>query len=442
MRGDASRRRLGAVAELRGGAVDREVERTADVHLRAGERPTRADDERVRGPVGAERVERLRRGYPDSAPLARGEAPDAVVAAELSALLVDDRSLGALEPLPLEEGAIVVAGEEARLLALAALGDLETGGGRLGPRLRLRLSAEGELDPIEHLRVERREHVRLVLVRIRAPREQAAAVALDDPCVVTGPERRCTGTVREGEKLVEAEAAVAAPAGIRRLATCVPLHERLDDGGPELLAQVERHVRDAERMAGLTRGDHRLRRAAGALGVRPGGIEPEPQRDPDRLRPRPQQRDRAVDAAAHRDRDPARVGLGTEDLAERVRERVGGEGLTRDRGGLEQREPVERALEPGRVGGDDPVAVDREPHERELFAACGVSEHLEHVVQPSGGSVDSPRSTLCVALRVNVNQRHVKGSLRPALSRHGTHLVSQVRIGARNIGRVERLRCS
>ena len=49
------------------------------------------------------------------------------------------------------------------------------------------------------------------------------------------------------------------------------------------------------------------------------------------------------------------------------------------------------------------------------------------------------RSTLYVALRVNVNQRHVKGNRRPALSRHGTHLVSQVRIGARNIGRVERL---
>ena len=180
--------------------------------------------------------------------------------------------------------------------------------------------------------------------------------------------------------------AVAAAARVRRLAARVAGDERVDDGAAELLAQVERHVRQPERVAGLARGDHGLGRAAGALGVGPGRVEPEPQRDPDRLRPGPQQRDGAVDAAAHRDRDPARVGLGAEDLRERVRERVGGERLPGDGGGLEQRQAGERPLEPGRVGLDDPVAVDDEPHERELLAPRGISEDLDHAGQASGSS--------------------------------------------------------
>ena len=69
---------------------------------------------------------------------------------------------------------------------------------------------------------------------------------------------------------------------------------------------------------------------------------------------------------------------------ERVRKRVGGERLARHRGGLEQRQPGERPRQPGRVGFDDPVAVDREPHECELGPARGVSDDLDHVGQPSG----------------------------------------------------------
>ena len=236
---------------------------------------------------------------------------------------------------------------------------------------------------------------------------------LDRAGVVARPQLRRPGPRGEGEQLGEAEAAVAATARVRRLTTGVRLHERLDDGVAELLAEVERHVRQSERVARLPSGDHGVGGAAGALRIRAGRVEPEPQRDTDRLRPRAEQRDGAVDAAAHCDRDPARVRLGPEDRSERVRERVGGERLPGDGGRLEQRQARQRALEARRVGGDDPVAVDREPHERELLAAGGVSEHLEHATQRSAGPIHCPSSTLCVALRVNVNQQSRQGSPSP-----------------------------
>ena len=288
--------------------------------------------------------------------------------AELAAVLVHDRAGGGLEPLPLEEGAIVVAGEEAGLLALAPLGNVQAGRRGLGSRLRLRLAAERELDPLERGRIERREHVGLVLVRIGRAREEATAAALDDPRVVAGREPRGAGPVGEREQLVEAKVAVAAAARVRRLAASVCLDEGRDDRAPEVLAQIERHVGQLERVAGLAGGDHRLRRAAGSLGVRPGRVEPEPQRDADRLRPGAKERDGAVDAAAHRNRDPLRVGSGVEHLSEGVRERVRRERVAGHRGRFEQRQPGERPGEPGRVGVDDLVAVHREPHEGEVAA--------------------------------------------------------------------------
>ena len=195
---------------------------------------------------------------------------------------------------------------------------------------------------------------------------------------MAGPELCRTGSLGEREQLVEAEVAVAAPAWVRCLPTGIRGDEGVDDGAAERVAQVERHMREPERVAGLPCRDHGLRRAAGTLRVGAGGIEPEPQRDPDRARTGAQQRHGAVDAAAHRDCDPPRIGCRGEDLGERVRECIGGERLARHGGGLEQRQPGERPREPGRVRVDDPVAVDRKPHERELLASCGVSDDLDH----------------------------------------------------------------
>ena len=140
-----------------------------------------------------------------------------------------------------------------------------------------------------------------------AAREQEPAVTLDDPGVVAGREAGGADPPREGEQLGEPEAAVAADARVRRLAPRVAAHERADDGAPEPLAEVEREVRDPEPVAGLARRDDRRGRAAGSIGVRPARVDPEAQRDPDRLvagLAGAEERDCAVDPAAHRDGDP------------------------------------------------------------------------------------------------------------------------------------------
>jgi hypothetical protein len=250
------------------------------------------------------------------------------VPADLAALLVHDGSFLGAQTVPLEERPVVVAGQEAGLLALGARGDGEARARGLRPGRLLALVAEGEPETLQVPWVERREHVRLVLLRIGRPGEQEASVPLDDPCVMSRRELRRARPAGEGEQLVEAEVTVAADAGIRCLTARVAVHEGLHDGVAELLAQVERHVRQTQPVAGLAGRDDGGRRAARALGVGSLRIEPQAERDPDRLRACPEERDGAVDAAAHRDRHPLGVGRRAEDAAQRRRERVHGERLT------------------------------------------------------------------------------------------------------------------
>ena len=121
-------------------------------------------------------------------------------------------------------------------------------------------------------------------------------------------------------------------------------------------------------------GEQQARSARG-----PRGVEPEAERDADRVRAGLQERDGAVDAAAHRDGDAVRMRAPPERPgAMRVGERVGGERLARHGRGLEQREPAQRLGEPVRVGVHDPVAVDAQPHERELLPARRISDELPH----------------------------------------------------------------
>ena len=248
--------------------------------------------------------------------------------------------------MPAEEVSVVAAGEEARLLALGAARGLEPGARGLGSRLVLALLAEREPEPVEEARVEPAEHVRLILPLVGGACEQQLPVALDDARVVARREPLGAGALGEGEQLGEAEAAVAADARVRRLTGRVAAHERLDHRAAKLLAQVERDVRDPEPVAGPARGDHGLGRAAGALGVGPLRVEPEAQGDADRVLAGAQQRDRAVDAAAHRHGDAAGSRLGAKDLRERVCERVHRELVAADRRRLEQRQARERPLEP------------------------------------------------------------------------------------------------
>src|SRR5215218_4743555 len=107
---------------------------------------------------------------------------------------------------------------------------------------------------------------------------------------------------REREQLGEAEAAVAAHTGVWCLAARVSLHERCDNGAAEGLTKIEGDVRKPEAMAGVPRRHDRLRRTAGAIGGRPGGVGPEAKRYPNGLVAgvaRAQKRDSAVHSAAH-----------------------------------------------------------------------------------------------------------------------------------------------
>src|SRR5439155_11463139 len=252
-RRDARAHRRGAVPQLRLGGAHGHVETAARVERRACERGVRADDDGVRPGVGTECVERSWRRDPEPAPLPRRETPKARVATELDAVLVDDCTIRSLEPAASEERAVVVAGEKARLLALGPARCGQTCSRGFGASLVLRLAAERKDDAIEQRRVEPPEHVGLILLRVRRTREQAASPVVDDPGVVAGRQPGGTGATRERKQLGEPEAPVAADAGVRRLAARVAADERFDDGAPERVAKVERHVGDAEPMTGRAR---------------------------------------------------------------------------------------------------------------------------------------------------------------------------------------------
>ena len=151
--------------------------------------------------------------------------------------------------------------------------------------------------------------------------------------------------------------------GVRPVA--VPGDEVVDDGGAEGLLQIEREVRDPERVGKVPGADHRLRGAAAlrAVGVTVG---PQLHRHGRHVGAGPrlhQRRDGRVDAAAHRHQHPlATGGRSPERLAggggrgERAVKRVGGElGRVAPLRG----EAAEGLPDPGRA---DPRDIeDREP---------------------------------------------------------------------------------
>ena len=138
---------LGSGASRR--PCDRDVESPVRVDRRAREGITRADDDSVGPGVGAQRIERLRRGDAEPAPLSRRELPVAGVTSDFRSVLVDNGAGCALEALPGEEVAVVVAREEARLLTLRLARSREAGARGFGARLVLRLLAEWEANAVE-----------------------------------------------------------------------------------------------------------------------------------------------------------------------------------------------------------------------------------------------------------------------------------------------------
>ena len=83
--------------------------------------------------------------------------------------------------------------------------------------------------------------------------------------VVARGERLRSDPLRKREERCEAKASVAADARVRGFAARVAPHEWGDDRLTEPFAEVESRVGKPEPVAALPRGDHRLRRAAGAL---------------------------------------------------------------------------------------------------------------------------------------------------------------------------------
>ena len=250
-RGDGYR----AGAQLRLGPLDRYVQASPCFDAPDVERRAAADNEGVRRPVRSEREEGLGRRHADAAPLTGGVPPRAAVPTDLAALLVDDGAVGAPEALAFEEGAVVASGEEAGLLALGALGDGEAGRGGGGPGVLLRLGAEREADAVEQRGVDGREHVRLILAGVEASGDQAASIPLLDAGVVAGPEDVRTRPAGERDELVEAKAAVAPHARVRREAGGVPVDERPDDRVAERLPQVDGDVRQPQVVTRPAGGD-------------------------------------------------------------------------------------------------------------------------------------------------------------------------------------------
>src|SRR5262249_45367253 len=159
--------------------------------------------DRVRRRLRPEDVQRSPAVHVQASALAGREAPVTVVRAQGRAGAIDDGALSGTNALTLEERAVVVAAEEARLLALRTLGGRESRRSRLRACLVLRLVAEGEADALEDSRIDVREHVRLVLSLVDRAAHEASAVPLDHAGVVPRPQFVGARTFGESHELVE-----------------------------------------------------------------------------------------------------------------------------------------------------------------------------------------------------------------------------------------------
>jgi hypothetical protein len=85
----------------------------------------------------------------------------------------------------LEEGAAAEPRHEAEVLALALVRDRQSGVARERADGVLRQAAEREAEAVEQARVELREHVALVLLRVCGSAHQRAVLVARDARVVT-----------------------------------------------------------------------------------------------------------------------------------------------------------------------------------------------------------------------------------------------------------------
>ena len=192
----------------------------------------------------------------------------------------------------------------------------------------LRLVAEREPEPVERRRVDAGEHVALVLPRVGRAGEQQPPVALDDPRVVAGREPRGADAVANASSSSKRKLPLQRTHGFGVSPRAYPSHERRRRPRcAELLAQVERDVRDARARGRLARAAITARRrAARPLGVGPFGSSQSRSVTPTASGP-------ALSSATALSTPPL-IATATrprrarrDDRPDRVRERVGGERL-------------------------------------------------------------------------------------------------------------------
>ena len=239
--------------------------------------------------------------------------------------------------------------------------------------------------------------------------------------------------------------AVAAHARVRRQAARRVRQPRLDDAGAELVAQVEREVRQAHAVRERAGAAHGVGRAARALAV-VLGVAPELERHGDDLAP-----SRAVSSAATALSTPPLIATSVRSVAARSRRRARGRGAERavqrvggevGRVELADAQPAElggdrRAVDAGRLqqrracdeldrrarrgdrraaarglesGVADPVVLDRDRRwTRSPHAAPPATPEC-----PPGGSCARPRGLAQVFCESLV--RHSQSSMRVSLS--------------------------
>jgi len=178
---------------------------------------------------------------------------------------VDDLARAVLDAgVASQERRLAGPSQEAEVHAVRARSDRQPGLGGQCTHLRLGQLAQREAHPGQRGLRERGEHVGLVLRRVGGGAQQPV---LAEPRVVAGREVGGAEPVRQVDHRVQAHMPVAADARVGRLPRPVAGQERVDHARAELLAQVERQVRQPHPVRQSAREPDGIRRAARRRGV-------------------------------------------------------------------------------------------------------------------------------------------------------------------------------
>ncbi len=250
-----------------------------------------------------------------------------------------------------QELPLSLTGQEAEVLALGPAGHLQLRPGGDLAHLGLGQLGERKAQAGQGSGAQRREHVGLVLRVIGGAGQQRARAVVGDPRVMARDEPRRPQAVGQGDHRVDAQLAVAEDAGVGGAPLRVAAQERANHAGAELTLEVQRQMRDAERVGHPAGPEYRLGRAAAAL---PVGAHVGPELEGHRHRiapglPLAQGGDRRVDAAAECDEDPLTIGgrIGKPQVRPGEPGQRAVESIRREHGGVTmgRRKPAELGLD-------------------------------------------------------------------------------------------------